>query len=394
MKYRQEVAPKVRPDENLPTTFPHLFVIVDEFAEMVVANPEFKAQFESITRLGRAIGVSLILATQRPAGMVTDQMRSNMKFRVCLRVETADDSKELLKRPEAASLPPIAGRGYVQVGTESLQEIQVAYGGAPYDKVENATQVADEEYTAAEIAEAVGMREDNLKLIDWVVGALAIRAQKDKVPAQIKPWPDPLPLHLPLNLPLDARYLDSDRKVNNQVVINPAVAAWMDNTAEVYIWQPQKWDELLRVEMGLVDNPALARQSVLTLDLPRDPVVLFGTSGRGKSIFVSSLLLSLAARRSPADLHIYLLDFGRGGLNAIKGLPHVGGSVDSAEEERVNRVLRMVRNMIDERQAQVAAYRSLADYNAQNPDAAFPAVVVAIDNFADFRENYDDLTQT
>jgi DNA segregation ATPase FtsK/SpoIIIE, S-DNA-T family len=391
VKYRQEVAPKVRPEDDLPTTFPHLFVIVDEFAEMMTANPDFKLQFESIARLGRAIGVTLILATQRPAGMVTDQMRSNMKFRVCLRVETADDSKEMLRRAEASTLPPIPGRGYVQVGTESLQEIQVAYAGASYEKIPNATPGVDEDYTAAEIAEAVHMREDNLKLIDWIVGAAAIRAKKDKVPQQIKPWPDPLPNHLPLNLSLDARYLDSDRKENNRVVINPAVAEWMANTADAFIWKPQAWEESLQVDMGLVDNPVLARQTILTLNLPQDPVVLFGTSGRGKSVFISSLLLALAARRSPADLHMYLLDFGRGGLNAIKGLPHVGGTVDSAEEERVNRALRMVRNMIDQRQTKVAAYRSLGDYNTQNPDDAFPAVVVAIDNFADFKENYEDL---
>jgi S-DNA-T family DNA segregation ATPase FtsK/SpoIIIE len=256
--------------------------------------------------------VTLILATQRPAGMVTDQMRSNMKFRVCLRVETADDSKELLRRPEASTLPPIPGRGYVQVGTESLQEIQVAYAGATYEKGASLTPDIDEDYTATQIGEAVHMREDNLKLIDWIVGAAAIRAKQDGVPKQIKPWPDPLPNHLPLNLPLDARYLDSDRKVDNTVVVNPAVAEWMANTNDHFIWEPQNWDESLRVDIGLIDNPVLARQFILTLDLPRDPVVLFGTSGRGKSIFISSLLLSLAARRSPADLHLYLLDFGRG----------------------------------------------------------------------------------
>ncbi|HRE27314.1 MAG TPA: FtsK/SpoIIIE domain-containing protein, partial [Anaerolineales bacterium] len=98
VKYRAKVVPQKRPD--LPETFPHLFVVVDEFAEMISTNPEYKAQFESVTRLGRAYGVSLILATQRPAGVVSDQMRANMKFRVCLRVETPEDSKELLKKPD------------------------------------------------------------------------------------------------------------------------------------------------------------------------------------------------------------------------------------------------------------------------------------------------------
>src|SRR5512142_2604963 len=132
VEYRKEVVPKLKPGDELPDTFPHLFVIVDEFAEMIAQNPEYKNQFESITRLGRAFGVSLILATQRPAGVVTDQMRSNMKFRICLRVETPEDSKELLKRPDAARLPPIGGRGYIQVGNDLLTAIQVARVGGDY----------------------------------------------------------------------------------------------------------------------------------------------------------------------------------------------------------------------------------------------------------------------
>ncbi len=113
--------------------FPFLFIIVDEFAEMVKENPEFKGKLDSITRLGRALGVSLILATQRPAGVVTDQMRANIKFRVCLRVETAEDSRELLKRSDAAFLPNnIPGRALLQVGNENVELMQVARAGGPY----------------------------------------------------------------------------------------------------------------------------------------------------------------------------------------------------------------------------------------------------------------------
>ena len=97
VEYRKKVIPTLKPDSPLPRTFPHLFIIVDEFAEMITNNPDYKLKFDSITRLGRSFGVSLILATQKPAGVVSDQMKANMKFRLCLRVETADDSKELLE---------------------------------------------------------------------------------------------------------------------------------------------------------------------------------------------------------------------------------------------------------------------------------------------------------
>jgi DNA segregation ATPase FtsK/SpoIIIE-like protein len=111
--------------------FPHLFIVIDEYAEMIDDNPEYKAELESITRVGRSIGVNLILASQRPKG-VTDQMRANIKLRICLRVEEMDSSRELLRRPDAALLPSgMPGRGYLQIGNENPELIQVSYTGDP-----------------------------------------------------------------------------------------------------------------------------------------------------------------------------------------------------------------------------------------------------------------------
>ena len=141
--------------------------------------------------------------------------------------------------------------------------------------------------------------------------------------------------------------------------------------------------------MGIVDNTFLAEQRILNIDLSGDPLVIFGAAGRGKTTFLKSLLISLAAKYSPADLHIFVLDFGRGGLKALRKLPHVGGIVDTNEEERVERLIRMLRNIIDERQLKLQAYDSLTDYNAKNPEAAFPPVLVAIDNVSEFRETYE-----
>ena len=114
------------------THLPYLFIIIDEFAEMIGGNAQFKAELEMITRLGRAQGVSLVLAAQRPTG-ITDQMRANIKFRICLRVETAGESREMLRRADAAYLPGnLPGRGYLQVGNDEIELIQVAYSGDPY----------------------------------------------------------------------------------------------------------------------------------------------------------------------------------------------------------------------------------------------------------------------
>lgn len=112
--------------------YPFLFIIIDEFAEMIADRSEYRSELESITRVGRSLGVTLILAAQRPSG-VTDQMRSNIKFRICLRVETQPESREMLRRIDAALLPGgVPGRGYLQVGNDKIELIQVAYAGDPY----------------------------------------------------------------------------------------------------------------------------------------------------------------------------------------------------------------------------------------------------------------------
>ncbi|MGH2621005.1 MAG: FtsK/SpoIIIE domain-containing protein, partial [Anaerolineales bacterium] len=370
-----------------------LFIIVDEFAEMIMRNPDYKAQFESITRLGRAFGATLILATQRPAGMVTDQMRSNMKFRICLRVETPDDSKELLNRPDAARLPALGGRGYLQVGGGHLTELQAAWAGGDYVDIP-----PDPKYPAEEVAEALGLPAGSKPglLIDWLVGSLAVEATRQSVPKQMKPWPDPLPAVLPLNQPVDATYLKSEQAAKTvSLLINPMIDAWIRNKKEQSLWQAWDWSSPLplRTDVGLIDNPFQAEQRLLTIDLATDPLAIFGAAGRGKTTFLKSLILALAANRSPAELNVFALDFGRGGLKAIAKLPHCGATIDASQPERVEQLFRMIHGQMKERQERLSQFASLEDYNAQHPDpeGRFAAILVVIDNFAEFQESYEHL---
>ncbi|HRF48307.1 MAG TPA: FtsK/SpoIIIE domain-containing protein, partial [Anaerolineales bacterium] len=409
--YRAKIAPKLGPDDDLPKTFPHLFIVVDEFAEMITQNPDYRAQFESITRLGRAFGVSLILATQRPAGVVSDQMRANMKFRICLRVETSEDSKELLGRPDAAFLPNLGGRGYIQVGNDILSAMQVARAGGDYtdDRTQTLPDVIwlDEQpsilsqqgpdaplYAPQEVGEALGMKPGDVPttLVDWIVGIAALRAKRDGVPVQTKPWPDPLPTDLSLTEPVDARYLNTERTLepNRTLTVNPTLKQWLDNIDEKPLWSTVDWKNPrpLRVDIGLIDNPYRAEQRLLTLDAA-EPIVVLGQSGRGKTVFVKTLLTALAAQRSPDELHMYALDFGRGGLKGIKAIPHLGASIDASETARVDQLLRMLRNFINERQDRLSKYANLAEHNAKNPTNILPEIVVVIDNFAEFKESYE-----
>ncbi|MBU6362180.1 MAG: hypothetical protein KGS46_19390, partial [Chloroflexi bacterium] len=403
VEYRKKVVPNLSPDSPLPRYFPHLFIIVDEFAEMVTKNPEFKAQFESITRLGRSFGVSLLLATQRPSGVVTDQMRSNMKYRISLRVETAEDSKEMLKRPDAARLPPIAGRGYFQAGSDMLTEIQSAWSGAPYSG-----DAANSPYPPELVMAAIEKPADDppRSVLGWLVGSMAAEARRQAIPKQFKPWPDPLLEQLPINLPVDAGYIEElGGKDGTSVVLSSDLARWAASPPFPPQlgegggrWRRMDWSKplSLKATIGVMDDPYSSNQHLLTFEVAGDPIGVWGASGRGKTTFVKSLLFALAAQYSPADLNMYCLDFGRGALRAVRELPHCGATIDAAQRDRVEALFRMVRGLMNERAERMDKSKepTLESYNQRvkdNPEHVFPAIVVVIDNFAEFKENYDNL---
>jgi type VII secretion protein EccCb len=384
--------------------YPHLFIIIDEFAEMISGNAEYKAQLESITRLGRALGVTLILAAQRPVG-VTDQMRANIKFRICLRVETPDDSRELLRRADAAFLPPgIPGRGYLQVGNENIELIQTAYTGGDYKGPQEET-IAPNVIWLDRAKKGSGQKATELpKLYDVIVEMMDNLSTEESKP-QWRPWPEFLPTQsgtniLSLETPLDIAYMSDEdiellrstdtNKIAGIALNEQATSIWEDG----FNWGQLEWGKnTMRPLIGVIDNPYHASQKPLRVDFPMGHAVVFGASGRGKTTFVRTIISSLALTHSPNDLHIYILDFGGRALSVFGDLPHVGAIITSEEEERVMRVLRKVNDVIEKRQMLFsdAKVNNLDSYNRNHPDKKLPAVLVVMDNFAEFREYYEGL---
>ena len=399
--------PQKLQDKGLePQPFPTLFIIIDEFAEMVSEHQEYKAQLDSITRLGRAIGVSLILATQQPAGMVTDQMRANMKFKICLRVENMEDSRELLRRPDAAFLPTgIPGRAYVQIGNELPEMIQVARSGGPYRLTRQADSGEEILVIWPDRHPETTTGDETLSKV--MVGAMAMR-YRGHTP-QTKPWPDPLPAYLPLNAPLDEPhrlpgfnpdYLwneDRERLIAwaGSMTLNPALNEWLAGGATWNASASIDWvTHALRAPVGLIDHARKAHQRLLWLDLRQGNVAVFGGGRWGKTTFLTTCITALAATHSPLDLNIYVLDFGGKNLTPFEDLPHVGAVIDSDDSERIRRLLRLLNNTLDERRSRFehARARNFLAYNQAVPgESRVPAVLVVIDNFAEVRENYEEL---
>lgn len=384
--------------------YPHLFIIIDEFAEMISGNAEYKAQLESITRLGRALGVTLILAAQRPVG-VTDQMRANIKFRICLRVETPDESRELLRRADAAFLPPgIPGRGYLQVGNENIELIQTAYTGGDYKGPQEENVTPNVIWLDRAKKSAAHKAVEPPKLYDVIVDMLANLATTESRP-QWRPWPEFLPNQTDMNMlsletPLDTAYMTDEDIEKLKYSEAEGVSGIALNEKATTFWTDDfKWDGLIwgknsmRPLVGLVDNPYLASQKPLMINFPNGHAAIFGASGRGKTTFIQTVVTDLVLTHSPDDLHIYLLDLGGRALNIFLDLPHVGAVITAEEEERVLRVLRKINDIIEHRQILFSEARinSLESYNITYPDKKLPAILVVIDNFAEFREYYDDL---
>lgn len=349
------------PEANMEP-LPNLFIIIDEFAELAKEHPTFMEGLVSVVQKGRSLGVHLILATQKPTGSVNPNIWSNLKFRICLRVASLQDSRDMLGRSEAALLPStIPGRGYFQIGSEVFELFQSARISLPA-RVSNESMIALKQTS-------VGAGE----VIDQKVLMDAIEPYTETVGAELfKPWPNPLPQRI--SLPELFRRVSHPKRKSNQ--------------------PPYGW---LTCPIGLIDLPADQRQEPWLLDMPRNGghVMIAGSSGTGKSAFLRTLITSLVQTHSPSQLHLYLVDFGGQALRIFEKLPHVGGIFGEADEEYIRRLLRKLNGIIEERK-QFCMLHQIDDFqtyqrrrldNSALPE--MPAVVLMIDKFTEFKQVHE-----
>jgi len=407
---------------KIPVTepLPHLVIIVDEFAELVSDYPEFMSGLIGIARVGRSLGLHLILATQSPGGVVNQQIWANAKFRICLRVESRQESMDMLHRAEAANLPRMPGRGYLQVGNNDVFELfQVArVAGTYYDKksIEAASQqrrvfVADisrlgvrkKLFDSKDLEEKPDPAKQQTDM-DVVVDRLKAVAQQLDIKRLPSPWPDPLPTQLSLlDLMIQERYA-------SWVPLPPPPSPIMPEPPKC-----RKCHEILRENakfclkcgtpvtelwltslLGLADDPAHQRQGALEIPLAEQDghLLMIGAPGSGVDMLVRTLIFSLALTYTPDRLNFYLLEFG-GGLQIFESLPHVGNlSRPGGESERVQRLLRFLLDELEERAQRwnKEGVESLTEFHDKAPDLAPPAIVVVLTGFAEFRANFPDET--
>lgn len=354
---------------RLDTPLPHLVIIIDEFAQLKTQQPEFLAQLINVAQVGRSLGIHLILATQKPSGIVDPQIMSNSRFRVCLKVADKQDSIDMINKPDSAMIKN-PGRLYLQVGYDEIYEcIQSGYSGADY--IPTKTYMPDEEImvqmtdnTANPIHSAKidlsGDKSDKTQL-EAVVSEIVALGQKKNVVA--KPlWLDMLPEKIVLQT------LEKEKK------------------------------GLCSATIGLVDYVRTQEQKPLTIDFSKTGHVgLYGASGTGKTTFLQTLVYSMVCEYAytPEELNLYAMDFGGRNLGYLSYLPHTGGVVFADDESKLSELAFVLHDIIDERKRIFADNNcgTFSDYRAicKKP---LPAILVLIDNFASFRDKYMDISDS
>jgi DNA segregation ATPase FtsK/SpoIIIE, S-DNA-T family len=348
----------------------HLFIISDEFAELKTQQPDFMEQLVSAARIGRSLGVHLILATQKPSGVVDDQIWSNSKFRVCLKVQERADSMDMLKRPDAAELVD-TGRFYLQVGYNELFELgQSAWAGAPYypsDKVivekDNSVVVIDRNGRPVKSAKMDNKKAQFVnpkKQLDVITDYLSSIAQEENI--KIRPlWLEPIPAMILLD-DIKEKYAV---KQENTVELNPVI--------------------------GEYDDPARQQQCLLRLPLTKEGnTIVYGVAGSGKTTFLNTMTMSLLNEHTPEEVNIYLLDFASETLRAFAKAPHVGDVILSYESEKISNLFKMLKEELDKRKKVFADYGGDHMSYVSQTGEKVPSIVVAINNFAAFTELYEE----
>jgi DNA segregation ATPase FtsK/SpoIIIE, S-DNA-T family len=376
---------------------PSLFIVVDEFSEMLSAKPEFIDLFVAIGRLGRSLGLHLLLASQRLEEGRLRGLESHLSYRVGLRTFSSQESRTVLGVPDACELPPMPGLGFLKPDQSTLLRFKAAFVSAPPAGGQVRSETRDETgpvqgilpWTIAEVPAQVvpvrvrepeperepapGAAGDQQSLLD-----IAVRRMGGFGPEAHQVW---LP---PLDVPDTLDELFADLAPDPQLGL-----------------VSQEWRALggLTVPLGTVDRPREQRRDTLTVDLAGagGHVAVVGGPRAGKSSLLRTLVASLSLTTTPLESQFFVLDFGGGAFAAMQSLPHVAGVGTRSEPDVVRRIVAEVTGVVDRREAyfRVNGIDSIETYRTRRAqgraDDGYGDVFLVVDGWSTLRAGFDDL---
>ncbi|MFD0685438.1 FtsK/SpoIIIE domain-containing protein [Actinomadura fibrosa] len=355
-------------DPSLPS-IPRLVLVIDEFAAMVTELPDFVAGLVDIGRRGRSLGVHLILATQRPAGVVTPDIRANTNLRIALRVTDPDESTDVIDTPDAAQISKSApGRCYIRSGASTVHAVQSARigGRRPGAAAERRTTVHPMPWQGLgrPLPAPRDAADDALTTdLSALVQAIDAAARRAGAARQPSPWLSPLP---------------------DRVRLTPRTAAG----GSVVDVPP--------IPFGVTDLPAVQSREPLALDLASGGhLYIAGSAQSGRSTALRTIAGSLAGACSPYDAHLYAIDCGANALLPLMSLPHCGAVVTRDQLDRCERLLTALSAEVARRQQLLAeaGFASLAEQRAAVAATdRLPWMVLLLDRWEGFLgafEHYD-----
>ena len=351
---------------------PHLIIVCDEFAELKDQQPDFMDDLISTARIGRSLGVHLILATQKPTGVVDAQIWSNSKFKICLKVQDKQESMEMIKRADAAELKNV-GRFYLQVGyNEYFAMGQSAWAGAQY-------------YPSKEYKKPI---DKNLYFIDNI-GEVNKSIYNSIAKRTIKSEGEELTNILKYLISISK---DLDLKVNQ---------LWLDKIpANIYIrdlytkYNYQKTKFNINPIIGEYDDPENQRQGLLTLPITQNGnVLLYGMNDSGKDEFLQSLIYSTIMTYDTSEINLYLLDFGAETLMNFGDAPQVGNVIVNGDDEKLENFIKMITSEMDKRKKLFMSYNGNYQDYIKLSGRSLANIVVIINSVEVMSEVYMDLTE-
>jgi len=361
---RRAASSSIREYEQARAPLPYLLVVCDEFAELLAAKPDFIDLFLQIGRLGRSLGVHLLLASQRLEEGRLRGLDTHLSYRIGLRTFSSLESRSVLGVPDAYELPRSPGHGFLKAGTEPLVRFKAAYVSGPFRRAGDRLPAAragrprvlpyGTHYVPAPTP-ATPPAESGPSLLELLVERLAGQG-----PPAHRVWLPPLSRPPTLDELLGSVASDPARGLT---VANPDLRG------------------ALQVPVAVIDNPFEQRRDVLwlALDGAAGHAAVAGGPRSGKSTVLRTLVCGLALTHSPAEVRIYCLDFGGGSLATLRDLPHVGGVAGRLDAEAVRRTVGDVAALLAEREAGAPADGH---------------VFLVVDGWATLRGDYDDLEPT